>query len=220
MALPPTPTGVIEFKLQHAALDMWPRFQQAYSSGPPGTGGLAAAATAVRVAYDSHLKALLNDGYSMDQVEAVDLANPSVPKGVDATAVVGTRAVAAPPLNVVACLNYLIDRRYRGSKPKTFWPWGGVADFGDVRSWGSGFVSAVNAAWTAFQAEINGEAAGAATIGEQVCVSFYSGTEPNPNPKGRLMNIPKQRTTPAVFAIMGPDCRTLFGSQRRRITES
>jgi hypothetical protein len=215
--LPDTPTGVIEAKFQLGGSDIYFRFQQAYTGGPPSTTDLNSIATAVRTAYAAHLAAFLTSGLSMTETIVSDLANNGTPNGVDATSVVGTRSGTALPLSVCASINFGVDRKYRGSKPRIYTPFGVEADGSGDKTWGTTFTDDLTAAWIAFIAALNGESVGGCVLGAQVAVSYYSGSEANPNPNSRLRLRPLRRTVPLVQAVTSAQAVSIYGSQRRRL---
>lgn len=217
-ALPPTPSGVVQLKLQHGGVDIFPGYQQAYTSGgAPTTGDLNATATGVRIAYATHLAGQLTSGLSMTQVQCIDLANPATPHGIDTTVVPGTRAGTALPLNVSAVINFQVARRYRGSKPKIFTLFGVEADQAGDRVWAGAFVTGLTAAWLAFIAALNGSTFGSVTLGPRVVVSFFHGKTINPNPNSEDRFLPTPRPTPLVQSVSQTGAALIFGSQRRRL---
>ena len=220
LPLPDTPTGVIEAKFQLGGSDIFFRFQMAYTGGPPSTTDLNAIATAVRVAYAANLAAFLTSGLSMSETVVSDLANNATPNGVDSTAVVGGRSGTALPLSVCASINFGVDRKYRGAKPRIYTPFGVEADGAGDKTWGSTFTDALTAAWAAFIAALDGESVGGCVLGAQVCVSYYQGTEPNPNPNSRLRLMPMRRTVPLVQGVTSAQAVAIYGSQRRRLRAS
>ena len=213
--LPPTPSGVI--RITHDVAGIVFRWEIGYTGGPPSTANLNSIATAARTAYSNQLKALCSSGYSMILTQAYDLQTPATPIGQDATAVAGTRAGTAAPLNVTALLNFQVNRRYRGSKPKVWLPFGTDTDIASNIAWATTFTTAVDTAWAAYVAALSGTSYGTTSLTNQVCVSYYSGKTKNPNPSGRLQYVPTPRGTPLVQQVTGVSCRTVFGSQRRRL---
>ncbi len=218
--LPATPTGVVRFQLLHEIgtdLKIRPRFELAYTGGPPVTADLAVLAGLVRVAWGAHLASLMTSASGLFGVIAIDLANPSTPAGEDNVFVGGSASGTQQPVNVCVLLNKQIARRYRGAKPKGFLPYGTDTDIANTTSWSTGFVTAVNTQWAAFIAALLGEVAAGTTLGGEVSVSYFAGKALNPNPTSRLRYISTQRAVPLVSPITGYSCSVVFGSQRRRL---
>jgi hypothetical protein len=216
----PTPTGVVRAVMGFAPstdANVRSRFDMSYGGGPPSTSDLLNWAALVSSAFGTHLAALLTSSDALEYVEGIDLQVPGTPAGVYSTAVAGTRSGTQVPLSVTACINFTPDRRYRGSKPKIFLPFGTDSDVNNPDTWTSTFKTAVDSGWAAFIAELAGATVGSIVLGGQVCVSYYSGTEPNPNPRGRLQRIPTPRTVPLVQPITNHGLNLIFGAQRRRL---
>lgn len=216
----PTPSGVVRAIMGFAPstdANVRSRFDMAYGGADPSPSDLVSYAALVSGAFGTHLAALLTSSDALEYVEAIDLQDPSTTAGVYSTAVAGTRSGTQVPLSVTACINFTPDRRYRGSKPKIFLPFGTDSDVNNPDTWTSTFKTATDSAWSAFIAELAGSTVGSMTLGGQVCVSYYSGTEANPNPKGRLQRIPVPRTTPLVQPITNHGLNLIFGAQRRRL---
>jgi hypothetical protein len=224
MAAPlPTPTGVARFRLMHliyGATLYGCKFDVAYSAGPPSTADLSTLADAVFAAYDANLKSLLGTAVELVEVIAEDRANPSTPDGIStASPIVGTRSGTVTSAGIAAAVIFTPDRKYRGSKPKMFAPWGVDGDVTSEHQWSSGFQSAVVAAWGAFMGAVTGQIAGSSTLGEQVCISY---TEPpytvviSPT-TGRGRNVGTVRTPPLVKGITAIQLSPRLGSQRRRL---
>jgi hypothetical protein len=220
MSLPNTPEGVIKARFHFepgADTAVRPQTQFSYTGGPPTTADLSAAALTIRNAFAAHLASLVPSGDQMFDVECYDLANQATPFGTDITPVVGTRSGTLTPNNVTLLLNKQVNRRYRGSKPKNFWPWGVSADMATSTQWSGAFVAAVDVAWAAFIAAIDGAVAGAITLGPEVAVSYYAGKETNPNPASRYRFRPTQCAVPLVQDVVSNQASLVFGSQRRRL---
>lgn len=200
-----------------AGYNFRPRFDMAYTGTAPNQAALVTLAGAVRTQFSNHLAAMLCSAYELLDTTCIDLANRSTPKGIDTTAVSGSRGSGPPPNNCTALINFTPNRAYRGSKPKVFLPFGISSDQASVTGWSTGFVAAMDSAWEAFIAALNGSTVGAVVIGAQVGVSYYGPpTVPNTG-KGKNKTMSTQRTTPLVEAINAISTSPIFGSQRRRL---
>lgn len=213
--LPPTPSGVL--RIAHDVAGITFRWEMAYTGPSPTSAQLATIATAARTSYGTNLKSLCSAGYSLIGTTATDLQSPSTPVGLDATVVAGTRTGTNAPLNVTALVNFGVNRRYRGSKPKVWLPFGTDTDIGSNTSWNTTFLTACNAGWNAYVGQLSGSSFGSTILTNQVCVSYFSGKVANPNPNSRLRFVPNPRATPLVQTVTSVSTRTIFGSQRRRL---
>ena len=222
-ALPPTPSGVIRFRLIHEqpnADHVGSHHDLAYTGSAPTTTDLTVLAGFATAAWATHLEPFLSNAALLQEIVAIDLANPGTPEGITAVTAGGTRTGNALPNNIAAVMIGDINRRYRGSRPKCFLPFFTESDQSSTTTWLTGSVTALNGAWASYLAELLGQSAGGTTLGASVAVSYYSGKHPNPNPNGRLAFLPTPRAVPAIFDILSWACATRFGSQRRRLTSS
>lgn len=218
----PTPTGVIRFTCKHslATTQLYGvQFDVGYTGGPPVTSTLSALASLVRASYNSSLAALLPSAWSLQEVTAQDLANPSTVEGIDTTVINGARSGTSALDSKSAVLIYFPDRRYRGSRPKGFWPWGVDSDLGSGKTWATAFKTEVDGDWSAFIGGVEGHSAGGTTLTSHVCVSYISGpyrvvTSPT---TGRGRNVGTVRDPPLVMAVLSTALSTKVGTQRRRL---
>jgi hypothetical protein len=100
-------------------------------------------------------------------------------------------------------VNFTIARRYRGGKPRVYWPAGVSAQLNNPVSWQSTFVSAFR---TAFNAFLNGVTSGITpppAVDYLCSVSYHTG--------GAL------RPTPVVDKVLDWEVNAIPGSQRRRM---
>jgi hypothetical protein len=114
-------------------------------------------------------------------------------------------------------VNYVIGRRYRGGKPRSYFPWGTVADLQGRQNWTAGFLTNVNTNLaTAFAAMI-GANAGSTVVTAHVNVSYYLGSKVVIDPiTGRAHNVSIARDVPVVDTIDSFKTSPTVASQRRR----
>lgn len=195
----------------------------AYSAGPPSVADLATLAGLVSTAYLNHLASLLSQAYGVNSITCADLANPSKPLGLDNQVVAGTRPGTYPsatlPANACATLIFHPDRKYRGSKPKSFQPWGVDTDLGTNSVWLNSFVSEVQQSWNGFIAALEGKAFGSSDLGGQVAVSYIEPPYTNVpiGSAGRVRREGTPRNPPLVQHVVSVTCQDVIGSQRRRL---
>lgn len=217
-ALPPVPNVLradLQFSIPSAGL-IHTRFLFRYSGGPPNSSdatNLAAdiysPASAFHTFYDTET--------TLQGVEVTDLSSPSGGQGVHAQATVGTEAGGLLTGGTAVLVNYLIARRYRGGKPRSYFPFFTTSDLANRDAWAAGSTSAFDSALATFFGAVIGTVAGTTTITDHVNVSYYDGFTVVTNPvTGRARNVPKVRTTPLVDVISSFAVSPRPASQRRR----
>ena len=162
-------------------------------------------------------------GYWTSDVElvecvATDLSSPTAGTGSAAGTYAGTLAGAPTSANNCTLMNFLVNRRYRGGKPRVYLPFGNSTTLHDKQTWASTWIANMNSQWPAFISDLQSSPPGTATLSNQVNVSYYSGFTVFTTPSGRAKNISTLRTGgPHVDVIVGANCNPKVGSQRRRV---
>jgi hypothetical protein len=218
----PTPSGVLRIRYvfnEGAHTAFGSKHDQAYTGTAPTTSDMAELIPLLAGFYETHLVGLQSSDVGLNTIEIRDQANPSTVPATEAVTVDGTRAPGQDDVGRAACLIYRPDRSYRGSRPKSFWPWGIQADTTGSSQWASAFQSEVNTAWAAYQSAIAGTPFGGSTLRQQVGISYFERPyTPVTNPTtGRVRNVPTTRTPPLVTNILTAELTPVFGSQRRRL---
>jgi hypothetical protein len=167
--------------------------------------------------YEANFGALLNSEHKLVQIVCTDLNSSTGAQGTWSGSFSGTRTGLSMTAETCALVNYKIGRRYRGGKPRTYWPWGSSTDLATPQTWNGSFVSAVNSAITAFNTSAVAYS-GPPDITEQVSISYYSGGTWVQNPvTGAYHFHPAVRPTPVIDSIVARSCNQMPGSQRRRM---
>lgn len=152
-------------------------------------------------------------------VNVQDIYDTAGHVGTSTTTHAGARAGHQPTTFACVVALYQIAQHYRGGKPKGFWPFGIQADTSNGSDWLPTPIGAFNSGLTNLAAAIDGDSSGGITVGPQQAVSFYQGSQSNPDPsKWAPRNSPKPRSTAVVYPVIGIACSTKIGSQRRRRT--
>jgi len=216
--LPPVPNVIRStFKQQQAGdLDILNRCFWSYS-GTTSQVSMGAFATALAAHWHANIHPLQASDMELVSVECVDLASDTGPLAFFPAGTNGALVSGANPAGAAAVLQFEIDRRYRGGKPKMFI--GGLeqVQLSTPQLWTSGFVASLIEAWLAVQAAtLEVEFGGITTITGQVNVSYYSGFTNGVGPTGRAKVNPNLRVTPVVDPIVGVDVNPAVASQRRR----
>jgi hypothetical protein len=187
-----------------------------YSGGPPSASDASTLATEIYAA-GTGFQPLYQEGISLIGCTVTDLSasdgaqathEATAPGQREGTGLAGATAVLA---------NYTIARRYRGGKPRNYFPWGVGQDLSNQQQWGQGFLTACTNAWTTFTGAVIGATGGSTAITSHANVSYYSGSRVVTSPTtGRARNVPIPRSTPQVDTIVGFSFSATPATQRRR----
>lgn len=187
-----------------------------YSGSEPDSSDCANFATAICNAFGAEVSVWGNH-VTLTGCEVTDLTSATAGQGRATCDFQGTNTSGVLAGGTCVVISYEIARRYRGGKPRNYFPWPSVADLLDQQQFGADRVSEWAAAIAAIFTAIIGTAEGGATITNHVNVSYYSGfTVVNPGGGKRARNVPTLRGTPLVDAITGRNVLVTPGSQRRR----
>lgn len=220
--MPPLPAaaGVLKVSIpltidsDTAALN---RFYVHYAGSAPTSADASTFAQGVEAAWGADLAPLHNTLVHQQLVQVEDLSSSTGAVGIGTTPHVGTRAGDVLTGGVCAIVEFKINRRYRGGKPKVFLPAGIRSDIQSMQTWNNTFIAALQSGWAAFMAGVLSSGwTGASTL-THVNVSYYSGftvvTDPTTH---RARNKPTLRGTPTVDTVVAYGIETGIGSQRRR----
>lgn len=216
-ALPAVP-GVIRVSFKQSFgedVDVLNRCFFAYT-GTTSQVSLGSMATTLAAAWHSHIASLQNTGIILNEVECVDLTSDSAPLAVYPPGTAGTVATNPLPAGSAVVLQFEINRRYRGGKPKMFLSAIPAADLLTVQELTGGAIAAYISGWLAFTAAALVTYSGITVVTEQVNVSYYQGFTNGVGPTGRARVIPTLRGSPVVDPIVGVSCNSNIASQRRR----
>lgn len=225
-ALPPA-TNVIRIQFEYltaSPLRAGNRLFYHYTGGPPSATNLNTLASDISTAFGTDLAGLMDVSYALTNVVCTDLTSSTAAEGSWSGSVSGTRGSSGGEETVNDCLLqvFTIDRRYRGGKPKTFWPFGLVTDRASPATWDGTLLSDAAGGWTAFNSALLALTGIGCTLDYHANVSFYSGFASVENPvTHRWRNIPTPRSPNAyVDVITGNAFKSEIGSQRRRRTST
>jgi hypothetical protein len=218
-SLPPA-TNVIRAELLWAYGDdpsLLTRLFFTYTGGAPSAADCAALAADINSQAVTHLIPLLTANANLHSVVVQDLGSSTGADGSTTTQTAGTRSGSSLPQAVSVLSNYKIARRYRGGKPRSYWPFGTETDYNQSGSWLTGSVSAFLSGINAFFAGVIGSTSGATTIAAHVNVSYYSGftNVPYGSPV-KYRRTPNVRSTPTIEAVTSVAVSGAPASQRRR----
>lgn len=192
------------------------RFYIAYTGASPTAANCASVAAGVDAAWEANIAGLVNGEWTMTGVDVEDIATDMGLSGVSTTSHAGARTGALLPAQIAANVEYNIGRRYRGGKPRIYWPAGAMSDLADQAHWAGAFIDDLNAGTLAFFAAIAALDIGALGTLSHVNLSFYQSFTNVTNSSGRTRAAPKYRTVALVDPISGYSAKGLLSSQRRR----
>jgi hypothetical protein len=190
-------------------------------TGTTPTAAIALAmATGIHATTVTNLIPLLNANNALGYVELTDLTTNTGIQERFTSSTAGTRG--GPPLaaGTAVLMPLGISRRYRGGKPRVYWPFGGANDLTDATDWSGTFTTAVQSGVQNWRNAVLTVTSGGCSIDKWVNISQYHGFTAVQNPvTGRWKNVP----TPRSVAIAPDDILTFHvgpkpASQRRRNT--
>lgn len=199
-----------------SANDWGVRFYLSYTGSAPSGANLNTLATDVAAAWASHLNSLFSENAIFEEVDCIDIATHTGASGSANPAAAGARSGTSLPAQVAFNVEYAIARRYRGGKPRGYFPFGVDGDLQDVAHWTSALHDAVLAGVEAFMAEVTALSIGSMGTLAHVNLSYYSGFTNHTNTSGRSRAVPTYRATALSDPVTGYIPRTELSSQRRR----
>src|SRR5579863_1766486 len=140
------------------------RWHMAYTGAPPTNANCTAFAVAAMAAAATGFPPLLDTDSSLRGVEVLDLSSPSGGSGVSLAGHAGTRTGEYLSGGTAVLCHQPIARRYRGGKPRTYWPFLTGADVATRQAWVSGSVVAVAGALETYLAALEGLVEGSTTL--------------------------------------------------------
>lgn len=220
MTAPPLPeSNVMRIRLDYTDSDnvlAGSRFFLGYGGSPPTSGNCTTLASDIAAAWVTHMAPLIQANYSLTEIDVLDISTLTGASGQWTGDNGGGDTGGAIASQVAVNTEFGIARRYRGGKPRMFWPPASVAAKQNDGSWTLSFVGEYNTAVAAFFAEITALSIGAVGALEHVNVSYYSGFTNHTNTSGRERAVPTYRTSALVEPITGYSTKQRMGSQRRR----
>jgi hypothetical protein len=190
----------------------------AYTGTAPDDASCASLATSAYASAVTNIVPLLGTESSLHGVEFTDLTSTSSGTGEHIANTTGTRSGSDTPAGAAVLMNIHISRRYRGGKPRVYWPLGTASDIDTPTNWLSGSVTAFLAGIAQYIDDIIALTHTGTTMGSLVNISDYAGFNTvGPDLEGRFKYPPKLRSVaiaPDVFT--GITINPRIGSQRRR----
>lgn len=196
------------------------RFYLSYSGSAPTAANCSALALAIGNAWGTDMAPLIANDYGLAEVDVLDIATDS---GLSGNSVVGWSASrSGTGLIDQAAVNVEFDiaRRYRGGKPRMFWPPGVTSDLANPSTWSGDYQGEFNTGVASFFAAVTAESIGAMGTLAHVNLSYYKGFTNVTNSSGRERAVPTYRTAALLDSVSGYNTKPVLGSQRRRRTST
>lgn len=167
---------------------------------------------------DTALPSVLSSENTCDYVSVQDLTTATAGYGEQIGAFPGTETGAPLPAATCVLASAHIARRYRGGKPRNYWPLGTSSDLLNPSAWTTTAVTAFDTQIAAYINSIVGHSAAGTTIGAWVSISYYEGFTAVTNPiTGRTRDIPTVRSVAiAPDTVLSMAISPRPATQRRR----
>jgi len=188
-----------------------------YSGTPPTNAQCNTACQSIFNALVTEFVPLMSPQVFLKAVNIQDITTTTGGEGSAGTQTQGTRTGNPLSAQAAALVNHVVQRRYRGGKPRVYLPLGTATDLANSQTWTAAFQTAVNTAWS--QCIAVSIANGPTTSVGHVNVSFYEGFTSYQNPvTKRWYNLSTPRSPNAkVDPIASFNVNPRVGTQRRRV---
>jgi hypothetical protein len=163
---------------------------------------------------------LTANNYGLVEVDVLDIATNSGLSGNWTGSHSGSRSGTTLPVQCSSNIEFGIARRYRGGKPRMFFPPGVASDTATEAAWGTTFITALGSGVSAFVSAIEALSIGSMGTLQHVNLSYYKGFTNITNSSGRERAVPTYRTTALHDNITGYFAKAVIGSQKRRRTST
>jgi hypothetical protein len=188
-----------------------------YSGGPPNSTDATTLGAAIFNALQT-MSSEWGSAVTMSGVRVTDLSSAGGGQGEHAGAQIGTGSGLPLNAGTAVLVNYVIARRYRGGKPRSYWPFFTIADLATPQTWLGASLTRLDNGLSGFYAAVIGTVAGTTTITNHVNVSYYATSKVVISPTtGRARNVPQLRAGgPVVDVVNSYAASARPASQRRR----
>jgi hypothetical protein len=219
--LPDIPCVRVRLDYTHASgLTAGSRFYLSYSGSAPTGANCTTLATDIANLWVANVEGEFSSDWTLVEVDVLDIATDSGLSGTVAVSHSGTDAGTSAPAQCALNVEFDISRRYRGGKPRMYWPPGLAGDLNNDSTWNSAKITSMNTAVVGFFNGIEALSIGAMGTLTHVNLSYYKGFTNITNSSGRERAVPKYRDTAIHDNIVGYATKSLVGSQRRRRTST
>ena len=217
--LPDTPCLRVQLVYQFTNLGKGGnRFYLKYSGSAASGTDLNTLATDISNAWSTDIKPLMDIDTVLKEVDVLDIATDHGLSGFWTGPITGTNTGTVIPIQASGIVEYDIARRYRGGKPRIYWPPGVQENMQDQAHWTSGYQGDLQTGTAAFFAAIEALSVGALGTLGHVNLSYYKGFHNVTNSSGRERAVPTYRATALHDDVGGYAAKLEIGSQKRRRT--
>jgi len=190
----------------------------AYTGTPPSDATCVTLANDIEALGVTNLVPLLQADTSLLGAIVLDLSSSTGGTGQNNTHTGGTRGTALLSAATCALQSMKIARRYRGGKPRAYWPFGEATDLSSPQAWSGAAITAFTNGLSTYITDISALSVGGTILGGLVNISYYSGFTTVLNPvTGRTRDVPKVRAVAiAPDPILSWEISPNIATQRRR----
>lgn len=224
MTVPPLPdTSCLRVRLDYTDTDgtlAGSRFYLKYAGASPTGANCISIATGISTAWGSDIAPHVNGEYALTEVDVLDIASYTGLSGQWTGSISGTDEASPMPSQCCTNVEFGIARRYRGGKPRMFFPPPGSGNMLNPGKWTSAFIDAMESSVAAFFAAVEAIDVGAVGALGHVNLSYYEGFTNVTNSSGRTRAAPKYRLVALHDDVLSYAPKDTIGSQRRRRTAS
>ena len=185
---------------------------------PTGAQCLALATYILGTDFPDELASAINEDWTLTSVDVIDITDDTGRSGTFEGSEAGTRPGTPLPAQCAAGVEFDIDLRYRGGKPRIYWPPPVAADLENPSHYTSGFVTLIEDTTAAFIGAIQTTGLVSSNDLTHVNLSYYKGyntaTPPWRGPGFKYP--PKYRATAVSTKVDGYAAKTVVASQKRR----
>lgn len=222
MTAPPLPdTSCVRVRLDYKESDSFlggSRFFISYAGSAPTGAQCTTLAGDIETAWAADLAPLINENWSLVEVDVLDITTLTGLSGQWTGSSAGTRSGTPVPAQIASGIEYDIERRYRGGKPRMYLPPALQGDQLDGSHWGPSFVAALTAGAEAFFGAIEALTIGGMGALQHINLSYYDGFKNVENTSGRMRAVPQYRATALHDNVVGYAGKAVMSSQKRRRT--
>lgn len=220
MATPPLPdTPCVRCRLiytQTDSFDAGSRFYLSYSGSAPSGANCATLASDIASAWNTDLAGQFTPNWVLTEIDVLDIASDHGFSGQWTGSHAGTNAGPALTAQNAVNVEFGIARRYRGGKPRMFFPSASKDETVDPGHWESLFVGSMNTAVANWFTAIEALSIGSMGTLQHVNLSYYQGYTNVEIPGRRATSIPTYRSVAKSDPVTSYITKPLIGSQRRR----
>lgn len=225
MTLPPLPDrSTLHVELVYEppdANEAGSRFFLRYAGSAPSPANCVSIAGDIGTAWASNMNSLVPANWSLNKVIVSDITTRMGNFGEDDTLHTGTRSGTEIPQQVATNVEFKLQQKYRGGKPRIYLPPGVNSDVVNDVHWTDDFIAAVNSGVAGFFTDVQAISVGSVGALTHTMVSFYHLFDNKISSSGRAYAAPRYRDPNALtIDVNGYTCKQLLSSQRRRRTST